>query len=163
MAESTGDRTEEATPQRIRKSREDGRVPQSNEIPHALAVGALFLALLFAGTSIYQLFSRTLQTCLSSQMAEVGKGISLVNLFLSVGSESLTHLIPFMLAGFISAISGGLLVGGWAFAPKAIQPKIERISIIKGMKNLLSVKSVVNLMVSLAKLGFMAVVLWILR
>jgi ATP-binding cassette subfamily B protein len=56
-------------------------------------------------------------------------------------------LLPFMLAAVLASVAASLLVGGWAFSPKAIRFKPERINPVKGSKNLISMKSLVNLLV----------------
>lgn len=51
---------------------------------------------------------------------------------------------------------GNLIIGGWIFAPKNAFPKMEKVSLLKGLKRMLSMKTVVELIKSVLKLLLLA-------
>lgn len=147
-----GEKTEKATPRKRQDSRKKGQVAKSADLTGAFALFAMFLMLSFLGPYIgKQLFTLTkdllgptyLLTDLSDGMAGM-----LVDLLLRVG----IILAPF----FIVAVVFGVLVNyfqiGPLFSTEAIQPKLERIDPIKGVKRIVSMKAVVEFLKSLFKL-----------
>lgn len=57
---------------------------------------------------------------------------------------------------------GNLIIGGWVFAPKNAFPKMEKISLLKGLKRMLSMKTIVELIKSVLKLLLLASVSYFL-
>ncbi len=51
---------------------------------------------------------------------------------------------------------GNLIIGGWIFAPKNAFPKMEKINLLKGLKRMFSMKTVVELIKSVLKLLLLA-------
>lgn len=51
---------------------------------------------------------------------------------------------------------GNLIIGGWVFAPKNAFPKMEKVSPLKGLKRMFSMKTVVELIKSVLKLLLLA-------
>ena len=57
---------------------------------------------------------------------------------------------------------GNLIIGGWVFAPKNAFPKMEKISLLKGLKRMISMKTIVELIKSVLKLLLLASVSYFL-
>ena len=165
MAEqSASDRTEEPTPERLRKARAEGRVPQSNEMPSAMAMGLVLIVLAIAGPKMYAWFAAEMRQGLSLGGGGAIDGATLVGTLEAKGGESMIRLLPFLLAGIAASVFGSLLVSGWAVSSKAVAPNLERISPVAGLKNLFSLRSLVHTLVAVAKLVvIMVVVMWSLR
>ena len=147
-----GERTEQATPERLRKAREEGRIPQSQEMCSALMISTLVLVLALSAGGLYSFLDTQMRQGLSLEMSGPMDSSSVNGIFRGTMSGSIKALAPFLLGGFGVSVLGSLLVGGWAFSPKAIQMKGSRISPVAGMKNLISTRSLVNVLTSLAKL-----------
>jgi flagellar biosynthetic protein FlhB len=154
------ERTEEPTPERLRKAREEGQVPQSQEVPSALLLGSL---LVVGALMAYPFFSYFVH--------EVEKGLTTVptgpmdtSAFHAVLGDALRGglmiLLPFLAAAGAMSIFSSAIASGLAYCPKALKFKLDRISPVKGMKNLVSKKSLVRLLVSLAKLALILLILY---
>lgn len=132
------DKSFEPTPEKLRKARQDGDVPKSNDLLQAASYLGLLIALYAAGRSSIE----ELGTVLMSMIDQPDR---LVPVFFGDGSAS-------PIAGeFISAAFGSIL--SWfvvpaalvllavfaqkamVFAPKRIEPKLSRLSIIKNAQN----------------------------
>jgi len=148
---SAQDKTEEATPGHRRKARKEGRIPQSQEVPSALMMVALLVVLALAGPSLCGYFVRWMRDglCLSHRG---GMDITSASTLLKdAGMQCMLAITPFLLAGAAVSVFSGLVTSGWAYSPKALAFKLDRISPIKGAKNLVSLKSLVLVVVSIAK------------
>jgi len=146
------ERTEQPTPERLRKARQEGRVPTSGEVPSALMIALLLIVLGLTAATLYGWFAAQVRRGLAFEHAGALDGAAFVDLLRRRAGESLLVIVPFLLAGAAVSVFGSLLVGGWAFAPKALRLDLGRISPVNGLKGLLSFRSAVYLSVSVAKL-----------
>jgi len=158
------ERTEEATPDRLRKAREEGQVPQNRELPSAVMIGTLLIGLALLGEDIYQWCVDQVRDGVAVRPpATVGWG-GIGAALESKLSGAMTVTAPFLLCAAAGSIFASLLGSGWAFSPKAVRLRFDRISPVRGMKNLFSMQSLVRLGISLAKLGvILAIVYYYLR
>ena len=154
------ERTEKATPERLRKARQEGQVAQSREIPSALMMVALLIVLGLSAPTVYRWLWVQVHQGLSLNWTGPMTEESLGQMLRTKGGESLMTIMPFLVAATAASVFGSLLVGGWTFAPKAVHLRFDRINPVEGFKRLLSLRSVVTLLVSLAKLGVLAVIIW---
>jgi len=157
---SAADRSEKATPERLKKARREGQVAQSKEISSALMLVTLLLALGLSGTMVYRWLADQIREGLSLHTPGTMTSQWLAGTLRAKGGESLVTISPFLLAATAASVFGSLLVGGWAFAPKAVQVKFERINPVTGLKNLVSMRSLVTLVVSIAKLVALVLIVY---
>ncbi|WP_299019554.1 flagellar biosynthesis protein FlhB [uncultured Photobacterium sp.] len=161
---SSQDKTEQPSQQKLRKAREDGNLPRSKELVTALmTVGAALLL-----------------TAFSSSMAEMFKVITNLNMVLPKEaafeteymfkhlSQSLTTMVkaigPMLgLLMFITVLAN-IIRGGWNISGKAAQPKFSKLNPISGIKRMFSTKSVAELIKSILKVTLISATLyWLLN
>jgi flagellar biosynthetic protein FlhB len=147
------ERTEEATPERLRKARQEGQVPQSQEVPSALMIGALLLALGMFGSETIDWLTRQVRDGVSVRPASALGSGQITAVMQQKAGSALAAVTPFLaIAAGVSIISS-LVSSGWAFSPKAIHVRFDRISPTSGLKRLFSTRSLVKLLLSLLKLA----------
>ncbi len=156
------EKTEEATPKRLEKAREDGQAPRSKELTTTAVLLAGSLSLLWFGGF------------LSNNMAEVARfnfDISRDSIFDTsfmlgqLGSSfmyAFIGLIPIFCILLIAAIVGPIALGGWLFSIKSLMPKINRMNPLEGLKRMFSVKALVELAKALGKVVLIMVLAVIL-
>ena len=159
--QGAADRTEKPTQERLRKARKEGQIAQSRELPSAVMITALLIALSLAGPGLYQWFLRQTRGGLSLQFPGPMSVESFQNAMVVTGTQALTALMPFLIAAAAASVLGSLLVGGWTFAPKAVQFKLSRMNPVRGMKNLVSLRSWMTLLVSLAKMVALSLIVYL--
>lgn len=144
-------KTEQPTPKRLDKAREDGQVARSRELCTSLLLIFGALSLFFFGS----LMAIKLQSLMSSNF-EFDRSMimdsslmisQLHDSFYKVIGITLLILFFFMIAGIIGSIS----LGGLIFSPKPIQPKLMRMNPFDGFKRMFSSKSLVELIKALLK------------
>ena len=160
MAESGGEKTDQATPERLRRSREEGRIPVSQELPHGIIIGAMFLLAALTARGLLRWICSVIRHDLSPSVELVQNPDLLWGAIHSRFVESFWHLAPFAVAGVAASVLVSVLGSGAAVCPKALRIKLERISPITGFKNLFSLRSLVSVVVSLAKLCVISVLIW---
>jgi flagellar biosynthesis protein FlhB len=161
MAEKpASDRTEKATPERLRKARQKGQITQSQEIPSAFMIASLLVALVMTSGGMYEWFTTQVRQGLSLRATGSMGRDGLFEVFHSAGVDFLTVMTPFLLVAFGASVLSGVMVGGWVVAPKAIRLDFSKISPVKGMKNLISLRSIVKLLISMIKLATFLLIAW---
>ena len=145
------ERTEEATEKRLRESREKGQVARSKELTTLLLTaggGLLFLAFgKHIATTLLKIFDEGL-TVSRHEAFDIMLGIN--KCFAILGQIGIAF-IPFLLVLFLMSIFSALVVGGLVFSLESISPKLERMDPIKGIKKIISLKSLVELAKALLK------------
>ena len=154
------ERTEKATPQRLKKARDEGQVPQSQEVSSAALIAVLLGILALTSGGLYQWFTSQMRGGLSLQVTGAMETATFADLLSTKCAQCLVMLLPFLATAAAVSVLGSVLVGGLAFSPKAIRLDLSRISPIKGLKNLVSLRSVVKLLISIAKLTIFLAITW---
>ncbi|MGL1894684.1 MAG: flagellar biosynthesis protein FlhB [Spirochaetaceae bacterium] len=152
-AEDEG-RTEDATEQKKKKSREDGKVAKSSELVAALVVllpisTVGILASFFFG----KLRSMMIYFLSNIDRFEIMEFGTLVPTFFSYYAAVVA---PIAAVAFVSAILANLLQVGFLFTTKAIEPKFDKIAPNLGKyitKTLFSMEAIFNLLKSIFKIG----------
>jgi flagellar biosynthetic protein FlhB len=161
MAEDSQDKsqkTEEPTAKKLEDARQKGQVASSREVNHwfMILAGTIGVMFVFPGmmTEFSVIFLRFLDhphlipmdfSGLRAIMAEV----------LSAVAFSLLPLIVFLV---MAALASGLVQDGLILAPDRLQPKLEKISPLKGVKRLFSTQSITEFLKGVFKIAIVAAV-----
>ncbi len=153
MAENQdgAEKTEEPTDKRLREAREKGQIPRSRELN-------TFIMLVMAATAFL-----TLGEDMGRQvMAGMAKGLqpgrhifydesAMLGLMVELFVDGILVIVPFIAVMLISAIASPTLMGGWSFSTQALAFKISKLNPIKGLARMVSIKTLVELLKSIAK------------
>jgi flagellar biosynthetic protein FlhB len=149
--ESDLEKSEQASSQRLDKARAEGDIPRSREL-------ATCILLFTAGLSIWGLggyLGSALKEMLSAGLTFDSKlAFNTESSLVRLSDQSVGLMIAFAPLGFallIAAIAAPILVGGWNFNTNALIPNFERMDPIKGLGNLFSKNSLVELVKSITK------------
>ena len=162
MAEdSDAERTEEPSARRLEKAREEGDVPRSREI-------ATFTVLMTAGASLWMFggslvgrLGAALQSGLSLDREQIyNPNILFERIFNDVLGVMLACL-PIAGAIMLVALLSPLLIGGWLFSSKAFMPNFMKLNPIKGIGNMFSTNSLIELLKAIAKTVLVGAVAWV--
>ena len=164
MSDQTDDaqKTEEPTPKKISDARERGNVARSMEVNTwlMLLAGTLIIAFIAPGLmrdirSIALVFVERPH----EYSTEMGNLTGLLRKTVSAIGGALVLPAIFMI---VAALATGLIQNGLVFSPKAMTPKLEKVSPIGGAKRLFAVRQLVEFfkgMLKIAVVGTVAIVL----
>lgn len=149
--DSTQEKTEEATPRRKEKAREDGQIPRSRDLTTSavLIMGAVGLWM-FGGHAANTLLN-VLRFNFSLEREVLFDPNKMLAHLASSFYESLWALLPIFAVLLIAAIVGPTILGGFLFSGKSIAPKLNRLDPLAGLKRMFSLKSLVELGKSIGK------------
>jgi flagellar biosynthetic protein FlhB len=159
---SKEDKTEDATEQRIRKAQEKGDFPISKDLTTTvMLVGSmvsLFLVFPFLSKGLTLKLRGILEQAHLFYFHENNPSILSWILLSDIMPDFLIMMIVFI----ICAVAATYIQTRLTLNTSALEPKLEKISIIKGFKRLFSAKSLVELIKSLIKLIIIATLIYVL-
>ena len=145
------ERTEPATPKRLKEARDKGQIARSREL-NAMAVtlcgaGAIYA---FGGGIIGNLSDMMGQSLSLSPEAAHSPTHMLAHLK-AVTTSTTISLLPWMMAITTVAVLASISLGGWSFSTDAMKFKGERINPMAGLKRLFALRGLMELVKALAK------------
>ncbi len=159
MAEEEGqEKTEEATPKRLEKARDEGQIARSRELATTLILMGGCLGLWAVGSQLAAALGKLMQFNLDFER-ESAMDSSLMFDHLNESVLSVLFLVSILLlVMFIMAVIANLAQGGWLWSAKPMTPRLDRINPLEGLKRMFSVKSLVELFKAIAKFLLVAIV-----
>jgi flagellar biosynthetic protein FlhB len=159
MADDQQERTEEATAKRRREFREKGQVAQSKEVQSALLLTAFLLLWYFYCPVFWHNLSLLVQKLLAIAGTFAVTPVSSMQLAVMVLGRMALLLAPLLLLGMIVGFLASFLQIGWLFTSKPLQPDINKLNPVQGLSRMVSKRSLVEMLKSIAKvilIGFVA-------
>ena len=157
---STQEKTEKASPQKLKQARQKGQVPRAKDICSAIIF--LLVCGYFAVNLnwIWEQVSYVFALSFTFSMHDVTfYEAALERLGLAIGIIILL-MVPLMVVIWIGAFFGSMLVGGWIFSTENLIPKLDKIDPVKGIKRIFSTKSFSELVKSSLKIVVIFSLLW---
>lgn len=147
----SGEKTERATPKRLREARERGELPRSRELATVIVVAASVMVLMGAGAGIAAEAQAWMRAALNPDPSVLGDAQAMGRWLATLGFGAFRIVLPLLIAGFIAALVGPLALGGWNFSVQALQPKFDRLNPVTGFGRLFSMQALVELGKGLVK------------
>ena len=151
-------KTEEPTPKKIEESRKKGQVALSREINNWIMLLTGSIVVLAIGPGTLSSLSAYLQNFIAKAhllpSAPYGIGTVLSDSFWSVLGFLVLPLLILIGAAFL----GPFLQVGPLFAPDVVKPDISKVSPLKGFKRLFSMRSIMEFIKGIAKIGIIGTV-----
>jgi flagellar biosynthetic protein FlhB len=149
--ESDQERTEPASPRRLEKAREEGQAPRSTEL-------STFALLITAGTGLWLMgghFSSQLARLMKEGMhipREIGfESARLVERLFDQSFHVLITFTPFLILMILVALAAPMLLSGWLFSWKSLNPDFKRVNPLSGLSRMVSLHSLIELTKALLK------------
>ncbi|MBR7778085.1 flagellar biosynthesis protein FlhB [Undibacterium rugosum] len=159
--ESDLERTEPASPKRLEDARKEGDVPRSRELSTCTVLLAAGGALWAMGGSLVNQLNHSLIAGLSLER-EVAFDFNLLVQKISVSLADVSlAFAPVAVLLLVVALSSPLLIGGWLFSAKALQPNFGRMNPISGLGNMVSSRAGVELLKAVLKTILVGSVSWV--
>jgi flagellar biosynthetic protein FlhB len=144
-SESGQDRTLDPSAKRLEEARKQGEIPRSRDLAHLFVIGASVGVLSLAGESVGTASRNLLTRGLTFNAASATDPQRMAERLGSLTFDALWTVAPVLGVMAVAAFGAPLLIGGWVFAPAALQPRLERLDPIAGLGRLLSLRSLVGL------------------
>lgn len=154
-----GEKTEKATPKKRQDSRKKGQVLKSQDVTSAMVLLAVFLYLLFAGSSMREnLLSFFRETFTHTILVDTITVESVLEIFKDILIEMAIIVIPVLLVAVVAAIAANFFQFGLLFTTETLKFDLKKIDPIKGFKRIFSMRAIIELLKSILKISFIGTV-----
>lgn len=153
MAESSQEKTEHATPKRLRDARKKGDVAKSRDLTMILVMVVVFATIAFTARDIGEYIKEFMRRAFdlisqneitSEDMWDLGKR-GLLTLVKVLG--------PIFVAGVMTALLVGIVQVGGIFSTEPLKPKMQKLNPLEGFKNIFKVVTLIELLKNIAKIS----------
>lgn len=152
MAEdSDAEKTEPASQKRIDNAREEGDVPRSRELATFTVLMTSGIGLWMFGGSLVRQLSATLVSGLSLDREQIYNPDVMINRVATDIGSVLLACLPLAVAIMVVALASPLLIGGWLFSTKSFLPNFNKLNPMRGLGNMVSTNSLIELLKAVAK------------
>jgi flagellar biosynthetic protein FlhB len=153
MADESEDqeKTESATPRRLEKAREEGQVARSRELTTFILLSAGFAGLWLMSSLLYGQLGQVMKAAFSFDRGQAFETGAMLGQVWMLGSVSLKALLPFFMLMVITALVAPMILGGWLFSFKALQPRLSKLNPFKGLARVFSSQALAELVKVIAK------------
>ena len=145
------ERSYPATPKRLEQAREKGQVARSRELATAAIVLTAALTLWGLGPALFERCLRSFRAGLSLDRSAAFDDERMLTGLHSLSSDMLFAVFPLLGLLLLATLAAPLLLSGWVFSAHAIKPDFARLNPLRGLKNILSAHSLVELGKAVAK------------
>ncbi|WP_166260881.1 flagellar biosynthesis protein FlhB [Marinobacter salicampi] len=156
--DNSQEKTEEATPRRMEKAKEDGQTARSKELATMAVTLAGAAGLLMFGGMLARALENIMRQNFSIEREVIFDTHQMALFLMDSAWEATVALGPFMVLLFIAAVAGSIGIGGLLFSGKAIAPKLNRMDPIKGLKRMFSARSLIELVKAVAKVSLVMLI-----
>ncbi|HVY08449.1 MAG TPA: flagellar biosynthesis protein FlhB [Burkholderiales bacterium] len=165
MAEENDfERTEPASPRRLEQAREEGQVARSQELNTFALLATVGLSIWLLGGKLLAGMTDLMRSGLTLEADDGFRSEQMLNLLGRHGASGFMTIAPVLAAGFLAALVAPLLLNGWLFTLKPLQPNFSRLNPLNGFGRIFSVQGLIELVKAIAKVvlvgGVASLVIW---
>ncbi|MBF0318688.1 MAG: type III secretion system export apparatus subunit SctU [Nitrospirae bacterium] len=153
-----GDKTEKPTQKRMQDLRKKGQIPKSKDVSSTTIVVGMFMILSFAGASIFSRLGALMLypvNYFDNPSPEIA-----VKLLKDTAAVFVIITIPMMMAIVIFSTLVDFFQIGPVFSTEAVKPDIKKINPFNTLKNLFSLKNVMELVKNIIKITFLSILVY---
>ncbi|HSH47827.1 MAG TPA: flagellar biosynthesis protein FlhB [Halomonas sp.] len=149
--DSDQEKTEEATPRRREKAREEGQVARSRELTTFMLLLSGVAGLWTMGPLLYGQLGQVMEQALLFERRHALETTPMLAQALDLGSRTLYAMLPLFLLLTVVALVAPALLGGWLVSAKSLKPQLGKLNPFKGLKRLFGVQALIELAKAIAK------------
>lgn len=155
------DKSEQATPFKLKKAREKGQVARSMDLGFLVGLAVLLHYLWIAGPGLGGDIARASREAIVSAPSVIGGQGELFALTGHIFAAVLKPLLIFSVGLFATALLFEVLQVGIVFSAQPLKPDFGRLNPAKGLKRVFSKRMLVETLKNVLKLGVYATVAWL--
>jgi flagellar biosynthesis protein FlhB len=153
MAETDGDKTQEATPHRRQQAREEGQIARSQDLASAALLLAGLATILWLGGPLVDMLERYTVEQIGGEawvstdpqffVAHAQRGVFLLG----------CYVLPIFGLLIVAGVAANFLQVGFVFLPDKLMPDLSRLNPLQGFARIFSLASLVRLVMGLLKMA----------
>lgn len=151
MADTAQEKTERATPRKLEKARERGQVALSQELNSVVIISFGFITIFLMGPTLFSNLGSLMKNSFAQSPHIMVNPGTIGAIFTDKIIAFAMIVGPILLSVAVFAYLINIAQVGVMFSPKALEPKLDKFDIAKGLKKLVSKKSLANLVRDIIK------------
>lgn len=155
---SSGEKTEQPTPKRLRDARKKGQVARSTEVVTTMSLFSViaFIWVTWEGTmeSLLAMFDKV------ALLAEGNFRVNAIKAVDLIGRDVAGVLLPLLGVVLLAGIVANCFQTGILFSTESLKPNLDKVSPAKGFKRIFSMKQVVETIKSILKIVILSILLY---
>lgn len=161
MAEDSGqDKTEDPTGKRLSESRKKGQIPRSKELNTFVTLITSSALFYYFGQSMGQGLLEMMKHPLRLSREAVFDPATPLIYLKAAFAEGVWVIVPFLAVLVVADLLAAMLLGGWNFSGEAFEPKFSKLNPLTGMKKIIGIQGVVELIKAILKVLLVSSVAW---
>ncbi|WP_058913566.1 flagellar biosynthesis protein FlhB [Entomohabitans teleogrylli] len=154
--DSDAEKTEEPTPQRKAKVRQEGNVPRSRELTSLLMLLVGWGLIVSGGDLIARRLALLLHSGLSFDRMLLLDASAMARQLRHLLVMAATSVVPLLLGLLLTGLVAPMLLGGINFSAKSLKVDLKRLNPLSGLKRMVSAQMVSELLKSVLKVALVA-------
>ena len=159
--EPAAERTERPTTKKLSEARRKGRVPQSQELMSAVSILVLVTMVALLAPRLMQWLIVQTRQGMSCEIGIFADSKAFMNFINTKIISSIVVICPIFAALCAGSVLACAAVGGLNYSPEAMRFKWSSLNPISGLQNLVNAKSIVHFLMSVLKLFFVSIIVWL--
>jgi flagellar biosynthetic protein FlhB len=146
------------TAKRLADARKEGQVARSRDLAHLLVLGVGAALLIGMASPLAGAGMRLVAHGLTFDARTVAEPSLMMARLSDLAAGGLLAVAPVFLAMAVAAVAAPLALGGWMFVPSQVEPKFDRLDPLAGVKRMLSLRALVELVKVMLLAGLLGAV-----
>ena len=137
MADDMGEKTEDATPRKKAKAREDGNIPKSSDLGAVIMLFVATITVVVAGLWLLMRGQILVERVLAGD--QLGRSVDADHLLTDIGwlaAQAAYLLAPILIVIWIAGLISQFMQVGLLFTLKPIQPSLNKLNPLKGAQKI---------------------------
>lgn len=160
MAEEGASRTEEPTPRKLERAREQGDVAKTPDLPQLASLAAVVGVLAVSGGMLARNMAVDLLPFLARPDAMVLTHGGAVDVARRAVMAAAPALAAVLFAAALAGAAGNLVQTGFLLTPSKLRPDFSKVSPMAGFKRIFSLDGLMHFVKSLAKVAATGAIAW---
>jgi flagellar biosynthesis protein FlhB len=144
MSDSTGEKTEEASPQKLKQARDKGQVSKSQDAIQAISFIIVFAITALTFSSMAEQLEEFLRGSIEAAMRRGDEKPVVIDAAYEGLWAVLRISMPALFGAFVAGAAANYLQVGFLFTAEPLKPDIKKLNPVDGAKNLFSKKKLVE-------------------
>ncbi|SHO55693.1 flagellar biosynthesis protein FlhB [Vibrio quintilis] len=158
---SSQDKTEKASPQKIKKARQEGQIPRAKEFTTATIFMAVAIYFYSQLPVIWEYISGVFRFNMSLTRSDLNNPQQMVEHLGNSLGIIIEMMMPMFIVIIVVTVASSMILGGWMFRPASLLPKMSKLNPISGVKRIFSSRSAVELVKSALKVSVIFGILYV--
>lgn len=154
--ENGQEKSEEPTGKRLKDAKDKGQTARSKDFNSLLILTLSGFAFISLGPSIFKDVADHVRNLLAFKKEVLISFDATLAMAKDFILNVILTVMPVLAIIIFASVIAPIIIGGWSFSTKALKPKFERMSPLKGIKRMFSLKSLMELVKSVLKFTVVA-------